>query len=256
MDVRRFHAAVQLTVVIPTYNEAENLPRLSAALFALPLPDLKILVVDDDSPDGTGKVADALAAEYPGRFEVLHRTEEKGFGKAYIAGFRYALAGGAQVIGQMDADLSHPPELLPQLVDALHDSDVALGSRYVPGGSVDERWPAWRKSLSSFGNFYARTILNLPVRDVTGGYRVWQRSALQNIPFERVRSNGYAFLIETLFLAYRLGYTFEQIPFYFADRRFGQSKMSLKVQREAALRVWQMRWEYRDIQPVKEHASA
>lgn len=242
---------MQLTVVIPTYNEVDNLPRLAEALFALPIAGLSILVVDDDSPDGTGRKADELAARQPQRFEVIHRMAGRGFGKAYIAGFRRALESGAQAIAQMDADLSHPPELLPQLVAALQHHDVALGSRYVSGGGVDREWPAWRKGLSAFGNFYARTILSLPVRDVTGGYRVWRREALQGIPFDRVRSNGYAFLIETLYLAHRLGYTFEQVPFYFADRRFGQSKMSFRVQREAALRVWQMRWEYRDIHTLR-----
>lgn len=246
---------MQLTVVVPTYNEAENLPRLAQALFALPMPGLRLLVVDDDSPDGTGSIADGLVAQNPGRIQVLHRLGQRGFGQAYLAGFHKALQDGAQAVGQMDADLSHPPELLPVLLQALETCDLALGSRYVPGGSVDRQWPAWRKGLSAFGNFYARTILSLPVRDATGGYRVWRSETLLNMPLERIRSNGYAFQVEMLYLAYRLGYRFSETPFYFPDRRFGESKMSLRVQREAALRVWQMRWEYRDIRPAKPGAQ-
>ena len=238
---------VRLTVIIPTYNEAENLPHLAGALLALPIEELSLLVVDDNSPDGTGRVADELASQYPQQVAVLHRLEGRGFGRAYIEGFKHALANGALAVAQMDADLSHPPELLPALMETLPGCDIALGSRYVPGGSVDRHWPAWRKGLSAFGNFYARTILGLPVRDVTGGYRVWRSEALKCVPLERVRSNGYSFLIETLYLAHRLGFTVKEVPFYFADRRFGQSKMSLPVQREAALRVWQMRFEYRDL---------
>lgn len=242
---------MQLTVVVPTYNEAENLPRLAQALFALPVPGLRLLVVDDDSPDGTGAIADGLVAQNPGRVQVLHRLGQRGFSQAYLAGFHKALQDGAQAVGQMDADLSHPPELLPVLLEALQTCDLALGSRYVPGGSVDRQWPAWRKGLSAFGNFYARTILSLPVRDATGGYRVWRSETLLNMPLERIRSNGYAFQVEMLYLAHRLGFRFSETPFYFPDRRFGESKMSLRVQREAALRVWQMRREYRDIRPAK-----
>jgi len=239
---------MQLTVIIPTYNEAENLSRLASTLLALPIPDLKVLVVDDNSPDGTGSIADALAAEHSGRFEVLHRIARPGYGRATTAGFQHALATGAQAIATMDADFSHPPELLPALLDALQSCDIAMGSRYIQGGSVDRNWPFWRKGLSRFGNFYARTILSLPVHDVTGGYRMYRREALEKMPFGRLRSNGYAFLVEVLYVAYRQGCRFCEVPFYFSDRRFGQSKMSFRVQREAALRVWQIRFEYRDIQ--------
>lgn len=240
---------MRLIVVIPTFNEAENLPRLAAALLALPLPDLTLLVADDNSPDGTGFIADELAVEHPGRFEVLHRSGRPGYGLATIDGFQYALAMGAQAVGTIDADFSHPPELLPALVDRLQTCDIALGSRYIPGGGVDHNWPLWRKGLSRFGNFYARTILGLPVHDVTGGYRLYRREALEKMPLERLRSNGYAFLVEALYVAYRLDFTFSEVPFYFNDRRYGLSKMSFRVQREAALRVWQMRFEYRDIHP-------
>jgi dolichol-phosphate mannosyltransferase len=236
---------VQITVVIPTYNEAENLPKLFSALFSLPLEQLRVLIVDDHSPDGTGQLAENLAQEYPGRVSVLHRPGKMGLGTAYITGFQHALKQGAQAIGQMDADFSHPPELLIRLYETLQSCDVAMGSRYVPGGAVDERWPLWRKGLSAFGNFYARTILNLPVRDATGGYRLWRRETLLGMPLGRVRSNGYAFQVEMAFLAYRLGFTFDEVPFYFADRRWGHSKMSYKIQVEAAWRVWQMRSEYR-----------
>jgi len=238
---------VRLTVIIPTYNEAENLPRLVSALFSLPLENLNLLVVDDNSPDGTGELAEMLAYEHPGCLMVLHRRAKAGLGTAYIAGFQYALKAGATAIAQMDADFSHPPEKLVELVEVLQDCDVALGSRYVPGGSVDERWPAWRKGLSAWGNFYARTILSVPVRDVTGGFRLWRRETLLGMPLELVRSNGYAFQIELAYIAYLLGFTTKEVPIYFADRRWGQSKMSFRIQQEAAFRVWQMRFRYQRL---------
>jgi dolichol-phosphate mannosyltransferase len=240
---------VQLTVVTPTYNEAENLPRLVSALFALSIPGLRFLVVDDASPDGTGRLADELAAAHPGRMSVLHRPGKLGLGSAYIGGFQAALAAGAQAVGQMDADFSHPPEKLPELLAVLETCDVAMGSRYVPGGAVDERWPAWRKGLSAFGNLYARAILGLPVQDATGGFRLWRADALRRMPLERVRSNGYAFQVEMAYIAHRLGLRIREAPIYFADRRWGQSKMSFRIQREAAIRVWQMRFEYRSMKP-------
>jgi dolichol-phosphate mannosyltransferase len=238
---------MRITVIIPTYNEVENLPRLVVKLFQLPLDGIRLLVVDDNSPDGTGKVADQLAAEHAGSIDVLHRPGKLGLGTAYIQGFQHALATGAQAIAQMDADFSHPPEKLLELYDALQGCDIALGSRYIQGGSVDERWPLWRKGLSAFGNFYARTILGLPIRDATGGFRLYRRDALLKMPFERVRSNGYAFMVETAYVAHRLGLHFREVPIYFADRRWGHSKMSFNIQREAAIRVWQMLFEYRDL---------
>jgi dolichol-phosphate mannosyltransferase len=240
---------VKLTVVTPTYNEAENLPKLVSALFELPLPGLNILVVDDNSPDGTGQVAEELSEAYPGRISVIHRPGKLGFATAYISGFNQAIGDGAEAIAQMDADLSHPPTLLMELLDTLKTCDVALGSRYVAGGAVDRHWPIWRKGLSAFGNLYARTILGLPVKDATGGYRVWKRETLLGMPLERVRSSGYAFLVEMAYLAYKLGFTFQEIPFYFAERQWGDSKMSFRIQREAAIRVWQIRFEYRGLEP-------
>jgi dolichol-phosphate mannosyltransferase len=231
---------MRLTVVIPTYNEAENLEKLVSALFRLPIPELSLLVVDDHSPDGTGDLADLLARQHPGYFSVLHRQGKQGLGTAYISGFRSALNSGAEAIAQMDADFSHPPELLVDLLEMLNCCDVVMGSRYVPGGAVDDCWPAWRKGLSAFGNIYARSILKLPVRDVTGGYRLWHRRTLLNMPLERVRSNGYGFQIEMAYIACRLGYNFREVPFYFADRRWGKS----------AIRVWQMLFEYRNLHPV------
>jgi dolichol-phosphate mannosyltransferase len=237
---------VQLTVVTPTYNEAENLPKLVSALFALPIQSLKLLVVDDNSPDGTGELADRLATQ-DRRIAVLHRPGKQGLGTAYVSGFQQALQMGAEAIGQMDADFSHPPEKLVELLDALNTHDVAMGSRYVQGGAVDERWPFWRKGLSTFGNLYARTLLTLPVRDATGGFRIWRRETLLKMPLGGVRSNGYAFQVEMAYLAHCLGCSFIEIPFYFADRRWGKSKMSFQIQAEAAIRVWQMRREYRKL---------
>ena len=232
-------------IIIPTYNEVDNLPRLVAEIRRQP-GDWHVLVVDDNSPDGTGQAVDALSQQDPA-IQCLHRTGKLGLGSAYISGMRLALEQGFTSIGQMDADFSHPPELLPHLSEALQGCDLALGSRYRPGGSVDRDWPAWRKGLSAFGNWYARSILGLPLRDVTGGFRLWRREALLRIPLERIRSNGYGFLVEMLYVAHCLGCSFCEVPFYFADRKAGRSKMSFRIQREAALRVWQMRWEYRDL---------
>jgi dolichol-phosphate mannosyltransferase len=236
-----------LTVVIPTYNEVENLPSLSASLWSLPLPDLRILIVDDNSPDGTGEVAEEIAGRHPGRMTVIHRSGRLGFGSAYITGFRAALAEGAQAVAQMDADFSHSPSYLPGLVAALEEVDAAFGSRYVSGGRLDERWGIGRVLLSWFGNFYSRAILGMRIRDVTGGFRVWRRQALLGMPLDRILSSGYVFQVEMAYVAQRLGYRIVELPIYFEDRRLGQSKMSLRIQLEASLRVWHVLLAHRKL---------
>ena len=241
---------MKITLVIPTYNEAENLPRLLQALNALPLDDLHVLVIDDNSSDGTGQLAEDQKTTYSGRLDVMHRAGKLGLGSAYIQGFTHLLKGDSQAIGQMDADFSHQPEKVVELASALQSCDMAVGSRYVPGGSLDENWPFWRKGLSAFGNFYARSILSMPIRDTTGGFRLWRRETLAAMPLERVRSNGYVFQVEMAYVAHKLGFHFKEIPIYFAERRFGQSKMSLRIQLEAALRVWSLLWQYRDLKPL------
>ena len=237
---------MQITVIIPTYNEAENLPKLVSALFSLPL-DLRVLIVDDNSPDGTGEIADALSAEYPEKINVLHRKGKLGLRTAYLTGIQLALATPTDAIAQMDADFSHEPARLVDMAELLKTREVILGSRYIPGGRVDENWPLWRKALSAFGNFYARTILNFKLRDVTTGYRLWRRETLEGMPLDRIQSNGYIFLVEMIYMAYSLGYRVGEVPIYFADRQWGKSKMSFKIQREAAFRIWLVRWAYRDL---------
>lgn len=237
----------KVIVVIPTYNEAENLNSLVSALLLLPVPNFSLLIADDNSPDGTGALADALADQHPGRVHVLHRSSKEGLGKAYLHGYDVALKMGADAIGQMDADFSHPPEKWVELVAALKDCDVVVGSRYIPGGSVDRDWPVWRKWLSAFGNYYARTILGMGLRDVTGGFRLYRSEMLRAIPLSNVRSNGYVFQVEMAYLAHLCGGRFREVPIYFADRKQGTSKMSFRIQREAALRVWQVRWLYRNF---------
>lgn len=238
---------MKITVVIPTYNEAENLPKLVSALFSLSLPELSILVVDDNSPDGTGQLADGFKQTFSGRFDVLHRAGKMGLGSAYIQGFQHCLAHGAEAIVQMDADFSHPPEKIVEMAEMLPVCDAVLGSRYVAGGGVDSRWPLWRKMLSGGGNIYARTILGLKVRDVTGGFKMWKRETLSAMPLDRIRSNGYIFQVEMCYVATRLGFHFREIPIYFADRRWGKSKMNLRIQIEAALRTWQLLTMYHDL---------
>jgi dolichol-phosphate mannosyltransferase len=237
---------LRIVVVLPTYNEAENLPGLISALFMLPL-DLSVVVVDDNSPDGTGDIAAHLAAEHSGRLEVIRRAGKAGLRSAYLEGFRCAFEMGVDAIVQMDCDFSHDPQVLVTMADALAENDIAIGSRYVSGGSVDVDWPRWRKNLSAFGNFYARTILGIPLRDMTTGYRMWRSEALKNMPLERIQSSGYVFLVEMAYVAYLLGYRIAEVPIYFADRKFGQSKMSVRIQLEAAFRIWQIRLGYQDL---------
>jgi dolichol-phosphate mannosyltransferase len=237
---------MQIVVILPTYNEAENLPKLVSVLLSLPL-DLAVMVVDDHSPDGTGKIADELAKRHAEKVSVLHRAEKQGLRSAYMEGFRKAIALGVEVIAQMDADFSHDPAVLTEMARFITLSDMVIGSRYVNGGSLDERWPLWRKSLSTFGNFYARTILGFPLHDVTSGYRMWRREALQNMPMDRIRSNGYVFMVEMAYVAYLMSYKITEVPIHFSDRRWGNSKMSLKIQIEAALRTWDVWWHYRDL---------
>lgn len=241
---------MKLTIILPTYNEAENLPKLVPALLALDMPELRLLIVDDNSPDGTGQLADEFAEQHPDRIKVIHREGKGGLGSAYRFGFRVAIEDGAEAIAQMDSDFSHPVEKLPEMLAALSECDVVIGSRYVPGGSVDHDWPLWRKGLSAWGNFYARAILNVPVRDVTGGFRIWRKETLEGLPMERVVSNGYIFQVELAHITHRLGFQFKEIPIYFADRKWGTSKMNFKIQVEAALRVWQVRFAYRDLRPI------
>lgn len=241
---------MNFAVVIPTYNEAHNLPALIDAILCLPQA-FHVFIVDDNSPDGTGEIADELANSNPNRITVLHRRAKLGLGSAYRLGFSHALQCGAHAIAQMDADFSHPPQKLRELVLALQSCDVAMGSRYIPGGAVDAHWPHWRKGLSAFGNWYARTILGIPVQDVTGGFRLWRRETLLAMPFQQSSSQGYVFQIEMAYLAHRLGFVIREVPFYFADRYQGHSKMSLRIQLEAAFKVWQIRFAYRSLHPPK-----
>lgn len=236
---------MKITVVTPTYNEAENLPKLVSALFSLPL-DLRVLVVDDNSPDKTGDIADGLAQQDE-RVQVMHRPGKLGLRSAYLNAFQQIFLEDTDAIVQMDADFSHDPSVLPHMTKRIQSCNVVIGSRYVEGGSVAKRWPQWRKSLSAFGNFYARSILSIPLHDVTTGFRMWRKETLQSMPLERIRSNGYVFLVEMAYLAYCLEYQIEEVPIHFADRRWGKSKMSFKIQSEAALRIWQVWWNYRDV---------
>ena len=245
----------QLTVVIPTYNEAENLPALAAELWALPIPNLKILIVDDASPDGTGEIAEELVSRQPDRISVIHRAGKLGLGSAYITGFTKALESGAQAVAQMDADFSHPTSYLPGFLENLKQADAVFGSRYVKGGQLDEHWGIGRVFLSWFGNAYARAILGLKVLDTTGGYRLWRGDTLNGMPLDRIRSNGYVFQVEMALVAQRLGYQILEMPIYFKERRIGTSKMTLRIQIEAAIRVWQLLLLHRHLKPPQRQSG-
>jgi len=237
-------------VVTPTYDEAENLPLMAEAIISLPVPDLHLLVVDDNSPDGTGRIADELCQKYAGRMFVIHRAGKMGLGTAYVAGFKWAIEHGYDRIVQMATDFSHDPKDVPRLLEMLDQYDGAIGSRYTRGGRLDERWSAWRRLLSWFANrVWVDFILRIGLKDNTSGFRGWRRETLIGLNLDRVKSNGYVFQVEITFLAHKLGYRLSETPIYFADRKYGISKMGFKVQREAALGVLKLRRRYAGVTP-------
>ncbi len=229
-------------VVLPTFDEAENLPGIAAAILAQ-LPEATLLVVDDGSPDGTGALADELAAS-DGRVRVRHRPAKQGLGRAYLDGFRVALDGGADIVVQMDADWSHDPAALPSLLGPIVDDqvDVVLGSRYCPGGGVVD-WGLARRLISRGGSLFARTVLGLGPHDLTGGFKAWRAATLAGIPMDGIHAGGYVFQIEMTFRASRLGARIREVPIVFRDRRVGQSKMSRRIIGEALIVVLQLRWD-------------
>ena len=224
-------------VVVPTFNERANLPTLIAGL--MQHPHVKVMVVDDQSPDGTGEVADALAREHAGRIEVMHRTERRGLGRSYIDGLRKAIREPVDVVCQMDADLSHDPAGLPDLVAATDRAEVVIGSRYTPGGRI-LNWPLRRRALSRFANAYIRMVTRLSARDCTSGYRCWRREALAGLPLDGFISDGYSFLVEMLYVASQRGCRIGEVPITFVERRQGESKLSRAVLLESAITPWRL----------------
>ncbi len=229
----------RMLVLIPTYNERENLPRI-VPLVLEQHPAIEILVIDDGSPDGTGQLADEIAADEP-RLHVFHRTEKLGLGPAYLAGFKWGLARDYPLLCEMDADLSHSPEMLPEFMKRIRDADVVIGARYLDGRVTVVDWPMSRLLISYFGCWYARTVTGLSVADATGGFNCWRREVLEAIRLDRIVSNGYAFQIELKFRAARRGFRLVEIPIVFTERGSGESKMSGKIVREAIWRVWMLR---------------
>jgi len=228
----------KILVIIPTYNECENLkPLTDIVLKTIPAD---ILVVDDNSPDGTGKIADGLSESEP-RIKTLHREKKEGLGKAYAAGFRWALDNGYDFIFEMDCDFSHKPEYLPDFLDKIREADVVLGSRYVKGGGV-ENWPLLRKIISLGGSLYARIILGLKIKDLTGGFKCFRRRVLETVDFDNLITGGFGFQIEMTYRAVKLGFKVVETPILFPDRVVGKSKMSRKILFEALLNIWKLRF--------------
>ena len=230
----------RFVVIIPTYNEADNISRIVPRVLEQD-PRIDVLVVDDDSPDGTGDLADALSRESD-RVHVLHRSGKQGLGKAYIAAFRWGLERDYALFVEMDADFSHRPSALPDLIDKAREFDVVLGSRYVGGRVNVINWPMSRLLISYFGSWYARFVTRLPVRDATGGFNCWRRKVLESLDFDRIESNGYTFQIELKLRAWRKGFTLTEVPIVFEERESGESKMSKKIVREAIWKVWKLRF--------------
>jgi len=224
-------------VVIPTYNEKDNLVRLTEAIMGLP-GEFYMLVVDDDSPDGTGEIAEELGKTYP-RLSVMHRTKDRGLGRSYVDGMKEALARGAGLVFGMDADFSHPPGALPALAEAATDYDLVIGSRYCSGGQI-EGWAAHRRVLSRGANFYVRTILGLPASDNTGAFRCWRADALTRIDLDAIISDGYSFIVEIAYRASQLGFRIGEVPITFVERREGQSKLSKRVILESIVMPWRL----------------
>ena len=232
MRPRRF---VRPLVIVPTYNERENLPKLLDRL--LEIPNLRVLVVDDDSPDGTGVIADDFAAS--GRVSVLHRRGPRGLGRAYLNGITHALHTDADVICQMDADLSHQPEQLRAMLDAVRHADLVIGSRYIPDGRI-VNWPLRRRLLSAGANAYIRLICSIPARDCTSGFRCWRRERLAALPLDKIDSEGYAFLVELLYLAFSAGSVIAEVPITFIERARGKSKLRLSILAESVIVPWRL----------------
>ena len=224
-------------VIIPTYNERDNLPAIVEQLLAM--PGLSVLVVDDASPDGTGSIADALAASSAGRLSVMHRSGARGLGRSYVDGMRYALTTAATHVCQMDADFSHDPAELPRLLDASGAADLVIGSRYVPGGTL-RNWATHRVALSAFANRYVRAITRLPLHDCTAGFRCWRRELLARLPLGSIRSEGYAFQVEMAWDAYHAGGRITEVPITFVERRVGSSKISARIIAESAILPWRL----------------
>lgn len=225
-------------IIVPTYNELENIRRLLPELMALD-PDVRVLVVDDNSPDGTGKLADELAAENE-RISVLHRPGKLGLGSAYVAGFKYAIRQNVDCVFEMDADFSHDPAMIPRFLEQIASCDVVIGSRYISGINV-VNWPMSRLLLSYFANIYTRVVTGMTIRDTTAGYKCFRRKVLEHIELDEVRSDGYAFQIEMNFRCWRKGYRIREIPIIFVDRRSGTSKLSRGVINEAVWIPWWLR---------------
>ena len=233
---------VNALVIVPTYNERENLPPLVRDI--LTHEGFQVMVVDDDSPDGTGAVADELARECEGWVKVVHRTDRRGLGLSYVDGFTSAIASTADVICQMDADLSHDPRYLPDMVAATDQHDLVIGSRYLDGAGI-VNWPPHRLALSALANRYIRSVTGLSVRDCTSGFRCWRRGGLAKLPLERLASDGYAFLVETLYKAAAGGCRIGEIPIIFVERRQGRSKLSTRVLIESLIITWRLAWRHR-----------
>jgi dolichol-phosphate mannosyltransferase len=231
---------VRILVIIPTYNEADNLRRLLPQVLEQD-PAIEVLVVDDASPDGTGRLADELSAGEP-RIHVMHRAGKLGLASAYLDAFRWGLARGYDLLFEMDADFSHDPVHIPRFLEAVENADLVLGSRYLEGRVTVVNWPIGRLLLSYFANWYARLVTGLPVGDATGGFKCFRARALASIPFDRVESSGYAFQIEMSFRAWRKGFRLREVPITFVDRDVGVSKMSRRIVYEAVWRVWRLRY--------------
>ncbi len=226
-------------ICMPTYNEKENLPKILPAIFEH-VPDVHVLVIDDQSPDGTGELADKIASEDE-RVHVLHRTKKEGLGPAYIAGFRWAIEHGYETILEMDADFSHQPQYLPEMIEQTRTYDVVVGSRYIAGGGTSD-WGLMRRVISRGGGMYARTILGVDVQDLTAGFIAWRKNVLEGIDFSDVEASGYVFQIEMKYRAFKRGYRILEVPIVFPDRQEGDSKMTPDIALEALWRVWKIRF--------------
>lgn len=226
---------MKILIIIPTYNEKENIEKLLGRLLNL-RPDIEMLVVDDSSPDGTGRMVENLTKQYP-RIHILHRPQKQGIGRAYIAGFKWGLAHGYDILIEMDADLSHRPRYIPKFIERLQTHDVVIGSRWIPGGGIGN-WKLWRVLLSRFANIYSGLVLGFSVKDLTGGFTGYRRQVLEQIDLDGIHSDGYCFQIEMKYRCFKKGFRLIEIPIQFPDRKAGKSKISRRIVFEALFMVW------------------